>query len=91
MKHRNRQSLPASRAAGLRPCRRPVLPRLETDTETRYLDRDGDGLLDAVETLATTTSVDPPNGTRHVVHVVRTVAIGIEEDGVPQVVVSSST
>jgi hypothetical protein len=66
------------------------VPHLETDTETRYLDRDGDGLLDAVETLATTTSIDPP-GTRHVLHVVRTVAIGIEEDGVPQVVFSSSS
>jgi hypothetical protein len=64
---------------------------VHTDTESRYLDLDGDGLLDAVEVTETIAAVDPATGERRTILIVRTVAAGIEEDGAPRLVLCNSS
>ena len=53
------------------------------DRETRYLDLDGDGVPDAVEVIETVANRGERSGGTADVQVVRTVAVGIGDDGTP--------
>jgi hypothetical protein len=61
--------------------------RLLTETQTRYLDADGDGLLDAVEVIERIVSVG--DGSRRVLDSSRMLFWDIGDDGVPHRVVLS--
>jgi hypothetical protein len=63
---------------------------VEIEAQTRYLDFDGDGLLDAIEVTERIMSVDPNSGERRTLQTIRTLAAGIEEDGAPRLVTRSS-
>jgi hypothetical protein len=63
---------------------------VELEAETRYLDLDGDGLLDAIEVTERITSLDPNSGERRTLQTIRTLAAGIDEDGEPRLVARSS-
>jgi hypothetical protein len=63
---------------------------VEREAETRYLDLDGDGLLDAIEVTERIVSVDQNSGGRRTLQTIRTLAAGIEEDGAPRLVTRSS-
>ena len=60
----------------------PLLP-VVIDRETRYLDLDGDGVPDAVEVIETVANRGESSGGTADVQVVRTVAVGIGDDGTP--------
>jgi hypothetical protein len=60
-------------------------------TETRYLDLDGDGVPDAVETIETFAVREAGNGKVSVLYESRTVAADIGIDGVPHRVMSMSS
>jgi hypothetical protein len=59
--------------------------------ETRYLDLDGDGVPDAVETVERVVVGDRRAGRSRVVHELRTLSAGIGVDGVAQRILSVST
>jgi hypothetical protein len=54
---------------------------LVTEVETRYIDVDGDGLLDAVEIAEHVIVVQ--SGSRRIMSTTRTVAAQIGDDGIP--------
>lgn len=60
------------------------------ESETRYPDLDGDGLLDAIEVTERIVSGDPSNGERRTLQTTRTLVAGIEEDGEARLVSRSS-
>ena len=68
----------------------PLLP-VVIDRETRYLDLDGDGVPDAVEVIETVANRGESPGGIADVQVVRTVAVGIGDDGTPARLLRSVT
>lgn len=52
-----------------------------TETDTRYMDADGDGMLDAVEIVISLVAVGPES--RRVLSTTRLVLAGVGDDGVP--------
>jgi hypothetical protein len=60
---------------------RPVACEFVTETDTRYLDQDGDGLLDAVE--LTLTRVATGDNFRQVLSTERVLMAGVGDDGMP--------
>ncbi len=78
-----------------RPTTRPGAPSrphaspapVVVETETRYLDLDGDGVLDAVETVETVVPVDNPT---QAPQTITTLWAEIGDDGAPRRVLTSS-
>jgi hypothetical protein len=68
----------------------PTSTPVALESETRYLDLDGDGLLDAIEVTERIVSVGTGDGERKTLQTIRTLAAGIEEDGEPRLVTRSS-
>lgn len=60
------------------------------ESDTRYLDLDGDGLLDAVEVTERIVSADAGDDERRTLQTIRTLAAGIEEDGEPRLITRST-
>jgi len=69
----------------------PASCELATEADATYLDLDGDGVPDAVEMVETVLAFDAGSRRGRVVQVVRTVAAGIGEDGVPRRVFSTTS
>jgi hypothetical protein len=68
----------------------PTSTPVTLESETRYLDLDGDGLLDAVEVTERVVSLGAGDGERRTLQTIRSLAAGIEEDGEPRLVTSSA-
>ncbi len=97
MRHEKQTTMTAPRfgSGRSRPQARPEAPRaphatptpVVLETRTRYLDLDGDGVLDAVETVETVVPADDPAQTPQTI---TTLWAGIGDDGAPRQVLTSS-